>query len=154
MQPARRQRLARTDDHAASGRVEMDDVERLADGDADAAPLADRVVDDAVVAAEHAAVDVDDVAGLAGAGLEPLDDVGVVPVGHEADVLAVVLVGDGEAELARRRAGLGLGHGAERKAQEVELLARGGEQEIALVALEIDRPIERAVIAVPAADMT
>ena len=42
--------------------VEMDDIERLAGGDADAAALADRVVQDAVMAAEHAAVDMDDVA--------------------------------------------------------------------------------------------
>ena len=62
MQPARGQRLARADDDPPAGRIEVDDVERLADGDADAAALADRVVDDAGMAAEDAAVDVDDVA--------------------------------------------------------------------------------------------
>ena len=111
MQPARRQRLARADDHPPAGRVEMDHIERLADRDADAAALADRVVDDALVAAEHAPVDMDDVARLAGAGLQPLDHLGIVALRHEADVLAVVLVGDRQAQLARRRAGLGLGHG-------------------------------------------
>ncbi len=143
IEPRRGQRLARADDHPPPDRVEVDDVERLADGNADAATLTDRVVDDAVVAAEHAPVDVDDVAGLGGTGLQPLDEVGVAPVGNEADVLAVVLVGDGEAEVARRRARLRLGHGTQREAQEVELLLGGGEQEVALVAVEIDRPVER-----------
>ena len=57
---------------------------------------------------------------------------------HEADVLAVGLVGDSEPELARDAAHLLLGHVAERKAQEVELRLRGGEEEVALVAVEID----------------
>ncbi len=65
MDALRLQRLARADDHAAAGGVEMHDVERLARGDADAAALADRVVQDAVMAAEHAPVDVDDVARFA-----------------------------------------------------------------------------------------
>ena len=56
------QRLARADDDARALGVEMHDVERLARGDADAAALADRVAQDAVMAAEHAAVDMDDVA--------------------------------------------------------------------------------------------
>ncbi len=44
----------------------------------------------------------------------------------------------GEAVARGDGAGLGLaGHAAERKAQIVELLARGGEQEIALVARRV-----------------
>ncbi len=91
------------------------------------------------MAAEHATVDMNDIAGLARLGLQPPDHVGVAALRHEADVLAVVLVGDVEPEFARGRARLGLGHAAEREAEEIELLARGGEQEIALVAVEIDR---------------
>ena len=82
-----------------------------------------------------AAVDVHDVAVLQRAWLEALDDARVAARRHEADVLAVGLFGDGEAKLVRERAHLGLAHGAEGKAQEAELRARGGEQEIALVAL-------------------
>ena len=60
------QRLARADDDARALGVEVDDIERLAGGNADAAALADRVAQDAVMAAEHAAVDMDDVAGIGG----------------------------------------------------------------------------------------
>ena len=59
----RLQRLARADDDARPVGIEVHDIERLARGDADAAALADRVAQDAVMAAEHAAVDMDDVAG-------------------------------------------------------------------------------------------
>src|SRR5690606_30732817 len=98
MQPSGRQSIARADDHPPPDGIEVDDVERLADGDADAAALADSVVDDTGVTAKHAAVDMDDVAGFRGARLQPLDHIGVPAVRHKADVLAVVLVGDGEAE--------------------------------------------------------
>ena len=76
--------------------------------------------------------------------LQPADDVGVAAGRHEADVLAVVLVGDLEAEAPRQFARLRLGHVAERKAQEIELLARGGEQEIALVAIGVGGADQRA----------
>ena len=60
--------------------------------------------------AKHAAVDMDDVAGLGGAGQQALDHLAVMAGRHEADVLAVGLVGDVEAELAGERPHLGL-HG-------------------------------------------
>src|SRR5262249_2603038 len=75
------------------------------------------------------------------------DNVAIAPRGNEADVLAVVLVGNGETEPAGKLAGLRLGHIAERKAQEVELLARGGKQEIALIALRLARLIKRPAAA-------
>ena len=88
---ARLQRLARTDDDAGPLGIEMHDIERLAGRDADAAPLADRVAQDAFMAAEHAAVDMDDVAGRGGGRLQLGDDVGIFALRHEADVLAVGL---------------------------------------------------------------
>ena len=141
---SRPQRLARADHDAARRRIEPHHEKRLGRGDAEAAALADGEIDDAVVPAEHAAVEIDDLAGLERVRLQPLDDVGVAAGRHEADVLAVMLVGDGEAEAARQLARLGLGHVAERKAHEVELLARGREQEIALVAVGIRRAVQRA----------
>ena len=50
--------------------VELDHIERLALGDADAAALADGEMDDAVVSAEHAPVDMNDVAGVGGLRLQ------------------------------------------------------------------------------------
>ena len=113
-------------------------------GDAEAAALADGEMDDAVMAAEHTAVEIDDVAGLGGAGPQPLDHFGVAAGRHEADVLAVLLVGDLEAKAPRQFARLRLAHLAEREAQIIELLARGREQEIALVAIGVGGANQRA----------
>jgi len=84
--------------------------------------------------AQDAAFEIDNVSGFRRARLQPFDDVGIVAGRHEADVLAVVLVGDRQPELARQFARLGLAAFAERKAQDVKLLARRAEQEVALVA--------------------
>ena len=124
--------------------VQPHHVERRRTGDLQALPLPDGEMNDAVVAAEHVAVEIDDVAGGCRAGLQPLDHVGVAAGRHEADVLAVVLVGDRKPEAPRMLARLGLGHVAERKAQDVELLMRGAEQEVALVALLFAGAVERA----------
>ena len=137
------QRLARADDDALRRRVQRDDVERNGTGDLEALPLADGEMNDAVVAAQHIAIEIDDVARRGSAGLQPLDHVGVAAGRHEADVLAVVLVGDRQAEAPRVLARLGLGHLAERKAQVIELLMRGAEQEVALIALLFAGAVER-----------
>ena len=76
--------------------------------------------------------------GVAAAGLQPGNDVGIFSLRDEADVLAVLLVGDGQPELGGDRAHLRLGQAAQRKAQIVDLLLRGGEQEVALVAVRVD----------------
>ena len=94
--------------------------------------------------AEHPAVKINDLAGLGSAGLEPLDHLCVAPRGYEADVLAVVLIGDRQSEPAGKLPRLRLGLVAERKAQHPELLARGRKQKIALVALFVARAVERA----------
>src|SRR4051794_3827941 len=100
---------ARADDDAAAGGVEGLDVEGLAVGDAQAAALADRVAGDALVPAERAAVGVDDLARLGRVGAEAGDEVAVVALRDEADVLALGLVGERQAEAAGVGAGLGLG---------------------------------------------
>jgi len=115
--------------------VERHHVKRCGTGDLQAAPLADGEMDDAVVAAQHLAVHIDDVAGRRGAGLQSLDHVGVAAGRYKADVLAVVLVGDRKPELAGELSRLGLAEIAERKPQEIELRVGGAEQEVALVAL-------------------
>ena len=74
--------------------------------------------------AEHAAVEVDDLARRDGLGPQPLDQPGIVAVGDEADVLAVGLGGDHQPRFRGQRAHFALGQVAEREAQEVELLAR------------------------------
>ncbi len=53
------------------------------------------------MAAEHAAVDMDDVARLGRARAQALDHLRIAPGRHEADVLAVGLIGDRQPEIAR-----------------------------------------------------
>ena len=91
-------------------------------------------MDDAVVGAEYATVGVDNVAGLGGAGMQALDCSGVIALGHEADVLAVGLAGDGHAQRCGQRAHLRLQEAAEREREAGQLVGCGGEQEVTLVA--------------------
>ena len=72
---ARRERGARSDHDAARTGVEPHDIKRLARGDPQALPLPDGEMDDAVVAAEHLARQVHDVARLGRARPQPLDHV-------------------------------------------------------------------------------
>src|SRR3954468_5407 len=142
--PAGAQRRARPDHDPARRGVEPDHVERMAGGDAEPAPLADGEMNDAGMRAENAAVEIDDVTGFGRPRLEAPDHLGVAARRHEADVLTVLLVAHGERKLTRKLARLRLRPVTERKAQQVELLAGGGEQEIALVALLFAGAVERA----------
>src|SRR5579862_7380682 len=144
---ARAQRFARTDHDPARGGVEPHDIERRAGREAETAALADGEMDDAVMMAQHPAVEVDDFARRRGARAQSLDDVRIMPARHEADVLAVLLVGDRKAEPARQFAGIRFAAIAERETQQIELPARGGEQEIALIALGFAGAIKRAAAA-------
>src|SRR5208282_3074708 len=61
--PPHRQGGARTDYDARIGRVEGDNVKRLGRRHANAAPLANGIMNYAIVSSEHATVDVNDLAG-------------------------------------------------------------------------------------------
>ena len=76
----------------------------------------------------------DDIAGGPGGGPQSVDHRHVAAFRYETDVLAVRLVGDLQAQGAGDGPDLVLGHLAQGEAQEVELVAGRGEQEIALVA--------------------
>src|SRR5262245_65480180 len=84
---ARAQPLARADHHLAALGIELDHVEWLSCRHANPAPLTDRIVDDAVMPAEHVPVNMDDVARLRGARAQALDDLRVAPRRDEADGL-------------------------------------------------------------------
>ncbi|MCL6498540.1 MAG: UDP-3-O-(3-hydroxymyristoyl)glucosamine N-acyltransferase, partial [Firmicutes bacterium] len=81
--------------------VDAGDEQRIADGDVQASALADGVAGHALVLAQNAAVHVDDLAGQGALRADPVDHRGVLALGHETDVLAVGLVGDGQAQLGR-----------------------------------------------------
>ncbi len=95
--------------------------------------------------AQYATVEMDDFAGKRRVRLQLRDDVAVFALGHETDVLAVGLLGDDKAHLLGERPGLALRKTAEREAQIVDLLLRCRKEEIALVALGVGRPVERAL---------
>src|SRR5439155_12998893 len=87
---------------AIGGRVDVDNVARapLPETETEPATLADRVGRDAGVRAEHAAIPVDDGPRLEQVRVAPAQEAAVVVVGHEADPLALRLVGRYEAEPA------------------------------------------------------
>src|SRR5438309_11131680 len=116
----------------------------MAGGDAKPPALAHRKMDDAAVPAQHSPVEIDDIAGLGGAGFKPLDDVRVAARRHETDDLAVVLVGDRKAETAGKLPRLPLCLVAPRKPPHLELLARCGKPATALVALFLAGALGRA----------
>ncbi len=99
-------------------------------------------MDDAAVPSERPSVEIDDVARRFGLWTQPLDQSGIVAVGHEADVLAVGLGRDHQPELGRDPPHLVLRQVAEREAQELELLARRTVKEVALVAARIGALVE------------
>ncbi len=141
------ERPARSDDHLRGLRIELHDVERLAAArrafrQAEPPPLPHGVVHDAAVPPEDAAFEVDDVAAARGIRPEPFDQVGVATGRNEADVLAVGLFGDRQAEMAREVARFRLGQFAQGKAQQVELRPRRGEEEVALIAVALSSAIE------------
>ncbi len=96
------------------------------------------------VASEHATVSMNDLARDGGARNQALDHRAVMSRGQKADVLAVGLLGVRQAEFARQVAHPRLRQASQGKAQTRELEARGGEQEIALVAVGIGGPVQRA----------
>src|SRR5215471_1177731 len=94
------ERISRPDHYALRSRIELDHEERLAiAGKAQSLALTDSEVDDTRMLPDNAALEVDDIPGLNGIRLQPLDDLAVAALGHETDVLRVGLVGNAKIEL-------------------------------------------------------
>ena len=148
MDPASRQRFARADDDAGPRGVQFDDKQRCAGAEAakpQAAPLANRVMDDARMASEHPAINMHDVARHRRARRQAFDEIAVSAGWHEANILAVGFIGDRQAKPAGEGADLGFFHIAERKPQQLELRLGRREQEIALIAGKVIRAVERTI---------
>ena len=144
-----RQCPTRTDDDPRLLGLDSNDVERLLlSSDLDAAALADGEMDDAVVATKNLAIDVYNLARRLRFGTEPLDEAGIVPVGNEADVLAVGLRSHFKPEVGRDPADFIFGQVAKRKAQEIELPVRRPVKEVALVPARIGSLVELDPVAV------
>ena len=114
--------------------VDLHDIQWLTLGDSEPPTLSDGKVYNALVPTQNPAIQMNDFTRLGTIGPQLLDEIGIAALGHEADVLAVGLVGNREPHGRRNRPGFLLGNMAKRKAQIVDLVLRRGEQEIALVA--------------------
>ena len=87
--------------------------------------------------AHLAAVDVDDRAGLGLPASSLAQDVAVVAARHEADLLAVALLGRGQPQRARQLPNLRLGHLTERETCVRQLLLAKAVEEVALVLVAV-----------------
>src|SRR4051794_33734963 len=88
------------------------------------------------------AVDIDDGPGLRDPARPLTQSIPVVATGHEADLLALGLVGRHEAEVPRDRPHLGLGQLPQGKPRVLKLVLPETVEEVGLVLLGITRPQE------------
>src|SRR5690606_10897171 len=108
-------------------------------------PLTDGEINDPFMPPQYAPIEMHHLARRCCFRLQPLYNRRIAAGRDKADVLAVRLFGDNAKPHARGKCPrLGLCQIAKRKAQKLELLARGGEEEIALVALKIARAAKLA----------
>src|SRR5450759_911851 len=118
---------------AAGAGVDPDDVQRGWRGNPQALSLTDREMVDPLMLADEMTGGVFDAAGEHCFRRPPGYDGGVVVVGDETDLLAVALVGHGQALGPRQLTHLGLAQVAKREHRVRQLRLREGEQEVGLV---------------------
>ena len=88
--------------------------------------MPDGIVDHPVMAAQHGAIHIHNLARSRRFGAQLADNAGIIAVRHETDVLAVGLVRHAETIFRSQRAGGVLGRQmAQRKAQVIQLLCGG-----------------------------
>src|SRR5208282_1097451 len=126
--------LAPPGNHLARLGPNLAHVQALADCDTEAAALSDRESMPAGVSGEASSVAIDNQAGAELRGIAlPLDKTRVVAVGNEANLLALGLVGGGEAQSAGAGANFGLGHRTKRENSSRELVLPEREEKIRLI---------------------
>jgi hypothetical protein len=101
-------------------------------------------MNDAGMAPKHTAIDMNNLAGERRAGLHSLDDIAISASWHKANVLAVGFIGNKQPKLTGDGPHTGFFHVAEGKPKQFKLCFCYREQEIALVARKVTRPIEGA----------
>lgn len=141
---ARQQVIGPAHDDTLRGGLGRDHIERFGIGDPQTFPLPHSEAMHAAMLAENFAALIDNLAlrCLLRNALFPevgVDKPGVVTVRHEADFLAVPLLGNRQTEFPRQFANLRLRHPPERKQRPRQLRLRQAEQEIGLVLGLIDR---------------
>ena len=107
-----------------------------------AASLPDGIMDQALVPAQLSPLKIDNRAIAVRFGPNLANDRCIVTLRHEANILTVRLVRNNEPQFLRNRPHLRLGHSTQWKAQIRELLDRGCEKEVTLVARRIERTVQ------------
>src|SRR5207253_2956700 len=104
---------------------------------------------DAVVVAEHVAVEVGDLAAMLPDELRLLEKFSVIVVRHETDFHALLFVGGLEVAMPRDFAGVALGAVAEREHRPRQLVLAEREKKITLVLTQVAAALEQdaAVVA-------
>ena len=120
-------------------RIDFRDVAAVRGRNAESAALAERVVDDPLVAPQDIALCVHKIAGRALNAAVALDEAGIVAVRNKADILAVVLLGIVKAALRSDLSGLGLVLVAERKLHVGQLLLGQNIEHITLILGRVKR---------------
>ena len=123
-------------------RIDATDVAWLAQRDPQALALAHREAGRPAMLPHPLAVDVDERPGLRSPAGTLTQRLAVVAAGHEADLLALGLVGGGEPETARDLADLRLGQLAEREPGVLELVLAQAVEEVGLVLVLVPRPAQ------------
>src|SRR6185436_18855807 len=129
--------VARSDHHSRLRRVEFEYVHRCAGSQSESLALTDSQPVDTAMAANDLASRVDNFAGAVLIGEPPVDKTGGVAVRNEADLVAVRLVGDREAEPAGDVAHFGLPQMPDGKQRMSELILRQREEKIRLVLVAV-----------------
>ncbi len=129
-------------------RVDGSHVLAFAEGHPEAAPLADGVRGRSPVLADHGSVGVDQRPRRGSPVGAPLQVLAVVAIPHEADLLALGLVGGGQSMSTCHRASLGLGQLAEGKPCVGQLSLPQAVQEIGLVLVGVTAGNESVAMAI------
>ena len=134
-----KQRLVPAEDHLIPFRVDGLYIQRFVGGNPQSLPLADGIVGDAFVTAQHPAGFIHKVAGDVLLPRVPPDEGRIVPVGDEADVLTVRLPGVEKALPVCQRPHFRLMQNAQRELGVGQLLLGQHIEDIALILAEIHR---------------
>src|SRR5215472_6654688 len=112
----------------------MEHIKRRGGSDTESLSLANRKMRYTAMSAKHAPRHIDDLSRVTRFRPQLPDEPRIGSLRNKADILAIGLISNHQAETPRQRTGLLLGEPAQRETQKFELGAGRGEQKIALIA--------------------
>ncbi len=143
--------LTWANDNARIGGIQMHYIKWLTRCNTDTAALTNGIMHDAFMTPQNTAIDMYDIARGRCFRLQLGNNVRIFALRHETNVLAILLLRNRQPHLFCNFADLRLRQMSKREAQIINLVLRGGKEEIALIAIRIDRTEHRAMVAILAA---